>query len=80
MATLVDRYGRAESAGRDAPNERIRPLDNDELAAVAGGGIVYEVTFPCGCTVRYDNFPGTLSQAEDAAIADHAFAPNCPNT
>ncbi len=52
---------------RDAPEADGGPrtLSDDELEAIVGGNINYQVTYPDGCTFRLTNYPGTIEQATD---------------
>ena len=54
-----------------------RTLSDDELEAIVGGNLTYEVTYPDGCTFRYNNFPGNIEQAQDLANEEHQAL--CPN-
>ena len=71
--------GTREVVRLDAPEADGGPrtLSDDELEAIVGGNINYQVTYPDGCTVRLTNYPGDLDQATDAAHDIHQEI--CPN-
>ena len=71
--------GTREVVRLDAPEADGGPrtLSDDELEAIVGGNIDFEITYPDGCTIRYNNFPGTLDQATALAHEEHQAI--CPN-